>query len=159
MILCFSNSLAYRSWTSEFWRVFLIWFSIAEFSRGILICYNIKELLSGAQKWKFNCEVQMLRNLALNGLKWEPASLHLFPSWPLVWIWNPWDPRLRPLMKPLTSTGPLRVACSMISSPVIRRCQLEIAKFTAMSILQIWSAKCNMSPILLVSPSWHVKFA
>ena len=87
----------------------------------------------------------MQRNLALNGLKWEPASLHLFPSWPLVWIWNPCDPRLRPLMKPLTSTGPLRDACSMISSPNIRRCQLEIAKFNANSILQIWSGKCNMA--------------
>ena len=86
---------------------------------------------------KYKCK----KNLALNGLKWEPASLHLFPSWPLVWIWNPWDPRLRPLMKPLTSTGPLRVACSMISSPNIRRCQLEIAKFHANSILWIWSAK------------------
>ena len=99
------------------------------------------------------------KNLALNGLKWEPASLHLFPSWPLVWIWNPWDPRLRPLMKPLTSTGPLRVACSMISSPNIRRCQLEIAKFTVNSNLWTWSAKCNMRPILLVPSSWHVKFA
>ena len=92
---------------------------------------------------KFIVKYKCKKNLALNGLKWEPASLHLFPSWPLVWIWNPWDPRLRPLMKPLTSTGPLRVACSMISSPNIRRCQLEIAKFTAMSILRIRSVKCN----------------
>ena len=138
---------------------FLIWLSIAAFSRGIWICYNIKELLPGAQKLEFHCEVQMQRNLALNGLKWGPASLHLFPSWPLAWIWNPWDPLLRPLMKPLTSTGPLRDACSMISSPNIRRCQLEIAKFNANSILQTWSAKCNMGPIWLVSPSWHVKFA
>ena len=45
--------------------------------------------------------------LAINGLKWEPASLQLFPSSPFMCTWKPCGPFCNPLIRPFTTTGPL----------------------------------------------------
>ena len=55
---------------------------------------------------------------AINGLKCEPESLQSLPSCPFIWTWNPWCPFLRPLIRPLTRTGPLGWLCDRSSWPV-----------------------------------------